>query len=190
MFGFWYITIGFAIVGITFLLLGVVPGVKDNKFYDKLEYTYRWKSFDGHQSKYTIHFCDDPSDKEHLSETDYLAYKKIFDKYNKNKKLYYNSDTFIPIGVICLVVVITFFAVSIFAPIEAQQEANYWLEFSVMAEDIIGNGNEYQTIGIADKIIEYNSWLAEVRASKATLGCFSRYYNVDLSNLNYIRIGG
>ena len=190
MFGFWYITIGFATVGITFLLLGIISNVRDEKLYDKLKYTYQSKSFDGHQSENTIRFYDDSSDKRHLSETDYLAYKKIFDKYNKNKELYNNSDIFIPIGVVCLVAAIIFFTVSICVPIEARQEANYWLEFSTMAEDIIENGNEYQTIGIADKIIEYNSWLAEARASQATHGCFSQYYNIDLSNLEYIRIGG
>lgn len=190
MFGFWYITIGFATVGITFLLLGIISNVRDEKLYDKLKYTYHYTSFYGNKSEYTSHFCDEAIDKERLSEADYLAYKKIYDKYNKNRKLHRYSEVFIGIGVVSLVTLVIFLPVSIFVPLEAQQDVNYWLEFSSMAEDIVGKGNEYQTIGIADKIIEYNSWLAEARASQATRGCFSQYYNIDLSSLEYIRIGG
>ena len=57
-----------------------------------------------------------------------------------------------------------------------------------MAETIIEDADSMQTIAIADKVIEYNTWLAEARASKTTYKNWSQYYFVDLSELDYISL--
>ena len=99
-------------------MLGIITNVRDEKLYDKLKYTYYYGSFYGNKSEYTSHFCDEAIDKERLSEADYLAYKKIYDKYNKNRKLHRYSEVFVGIGIVSLVTLVIFLPVSIFVPLK------------------------------------------------------------------------
>ena len=50
--------------------------------------------------------------------------------------------------------------------------------------------NEYETAGIAGRIIEYNSWLTKARTSQEFYGNCSSYFGIDLSQLEYIKLGG
>ena len=71
--------------------------------------------------------------------------------------------------------------VSIIAPLSASIEIATWEEFLPMAETAIANGNDMDNFAITGNIIDYNTWLAEARASLKTFGCWSRYYtNRDL----------
>ena len=71
---------------------------------------------------------------------------------------------------------------------DAKQEVAYWEKFAPMAEEVIGEANEYQSIAIADKVIEYNTWLAKAKSSKKTWGNWSQFYYSDLSDLEYITL--
>ena len=57
-----------------------------------------------------------------------------------------------------------------------------------MATEIVVESNDYQSIGIAGKVIEYNMWLADAKASKETWGVWSAYVYEDLDELDYIKI--
>lgn len=90
--------------------------------------------------------------------------------------------------VICALIIFVSLLVSLVALTEAKQEVAYWEEFAPMAEEIIGEADEYQSIAIADKVIEYNTWLAKAKSSKKTWGNWSQFYYYDLSNLEYITL--
>jgi hypothetical protein len=82
-----------------------------------------------------------------------------------------------------------FALISIVNPLCVKQEVAYWENFVEMVELTIGSANDYQTVGIAGDIINYNSWLAEAKTSQEIWGNWSSYYNIDLSQLNYLQIG-
>jgi hypothetical protein len=89
--------------------------------------------------------------------------------------------------IICIVLVI-FSLITFIVPLEPRDEAMYWEEFAPMAQNIIDNADTAQSVAIAGDIIEYNKWLANARASQRAYGCWSSYYFIDLSNLNYITV--
>ena len=104
-------------------------------------------------------------------------------------KLYLFSDD-VKVGVllVSIFLAIVFIAIAIFVPINAVQEVKYWQEFVAMVEDTVSSANEYETVAIADKIIRYNSWLVGARTSQEAWKNWSMYYNIDLSELNYIKL--
>lgn len=89
---------------------------------------------------------------------------------------------------ICILIIFISLLVSLTGLTCAKQEIAYWEEFAPMAEEIIGEADEYQSIAIADKIIEYNTWLAKAKSSKKIWGNWSQFYYSDLSNLEYITL--
>jgi hypothetical protein len=114
-------------------------------------------------------------------------------KYEKKKSFWYKqwSDNEALRGtifaIICFVLVI-FLLITILVPLVSRDEAMYWEEFAPMAQNIIDNADTAQSVAIAGDIIEYNKWLADARASQKTYGCWSSFYFIDLSNLNYITV--
>jgi hypothetical protein len=93
------------------------------------------------------------------------------------------------IGVILLIVAFILTLCAIFVPMGAAREVAYWSEFTPMVENVISNSNSLQDVGITGKVVEYNSWLAEARSSQEVYKNFSSYYGIDLSSLEYIKIG-
>lgn len=89
--------------------------------------------------------------------------------------------------IICFVLIV-FLLITIIVPLETRDEAMYWEEFAPMAQNIIDNADTAQSVAIAGDIIEYNKWLADAKASQKAYGCWSGYYFIDLSNLNYITV--
>ena len=58
-----------------------------------------------------------------------------------------------------------------------------WEEFTNIAEKVMASStNEMERAGIVNKMLEYNEWLAEARASQKLWGNWSSYYNFDLPN--------
>jgi hypothetical protein len=114
-------------------------------------------------------------------------------KYDKKKSFWYKqwgddeSLRGIIFTIICIILVI-FSLITILVPLCARDEAMYWEEFAPMAQNIIDNADTAQSVAIAGDIIEYNKWLADARASQRAYGCWSSYYFIDLSNLNYITV--
>lgn len=90
--------------------------------------------------------------------------------------------------VICALVIFVSLLVPLVALTEAKKEVAYWEEFAPMAEEVISEANEYQSIAIANKVIEYNTWLAKAKSSKKTWGNWSQFYYYDLSDLEYITL--
>lgn len=114
-------------------------------------------------------------------------------KYDKKKNFWYkhwsNSESLrgTIFAIISLILVI-FLLISILVPLYARDEAMYWTEFAPMAQSVIDNADTAQSVAIAGDIIEYNKWLADAKASKKTYGCWSGYYFINLSSLNYITV--
>ena len=58
-----------------------------------------------------------------------------------------------------------------------------------MAQDTLNSANDYERAAIADKVIEYNTWLVEAKTSQRMWGNWSAYYNVDLTDLPMLTLG-
>ena len=113
------------------------------------------------------------------------AYKrmKFWDKFDDNSFIFYI------IGTLACIAAVILFVCAIFIPLSAADNVAYWSEFAPMVENLVDNSSGYQDVGMTNKIVEYNSWLARARSSQEIYGNWSSYYNIDLSQLEYIKIG-
>ena len=50
------------------------------------------------------------------------------------------------------------------------------------------DGNFAQNSEYMEEIISYNKWVAQAHSSQVVHGCFSRFYNIDLSGLKMINL--
>jgi hypothetical protein len=83
--------------------------------------------------------------------------------------------------ILCIAVFV-FLIWSICEPLSVRIELTQWKEFTAIAEQVMASStNEMERAGVVNKILEYNEWLADARASQKLLGNWSSYYNVDLS---------
>lgn len=82
--------------------------------------------------------------------------------------------------ILCIAVVV-FLMWSICDPLSVRIELAEWEEFTTIAEEVMASStNEMERAGIVNKILEYNEWLADARASQKLWGNWSSYYNFDL----------
>lgn len=186
MYGLWILVIVFGIIGAALLTLA---SLFDNAWKVKSKYTYEYTDKNGWTDSYV--FCESDGDRRRLSEEDYNKYLKQYKRYSK---LYncYSSDANVFCGVIGGVLIVVTFGLmlaAIFTPMEVAKEVTYWSEFAPMVENLIEQSSGYQDVGITEKVIEYNSWLAKARSSQEVYKNFSAYYGIDLSALEYIKIG-
>jgi hypothetical protein len=189
MYGLWILVIIFGSVGVASLAFGIIPKVLDNYYSKKLKYKYVAHYYN-QECMETTTFYGWESDLRHLGQEEFDRYNKIFKKQKICDKLGDVCDFFRFIGIILLIIAlfIAIFAVSV--PIGSRQEVAYWENFVEMVETTLDSeNNEYETIGIAGKIIEYNSWLTQARTSQEFYGIWSSYFGIDLSQLEYIKIG-
>ena len=85
------------------------------------------------------------------------------------------------IFVIFCIAVFVFLLVNIINPLHVRTELVEWEEFTTIAEEIMASStNEMERAGIVNKMLEYNEWLADARASQKLWGNWSSYYNFDL----------
>jgi hypothetical protein len=83
-------------------------------------------------------------------------------------------------GILC-VAVFVFLLMSIINPLCVRAELVEWEEFTAIAEEVMTSStNEIERAGIINKMLEYNEWLADARASQKLWGIWSSYYNFDL----------
>ncbi len=75
---------------------------------------------------------------------------------------------------------------AILIPIGCANEIAYWKEFSNIISTMYEESSELADINFIGQIAEYNSWLANAKASQETYGIFSGYWKLDLSALEYI----
>lgn len=83
--------------------------------------------------------------------------------------------------VIICIAVFVFLMWNIINPLCVRTELAEWEEFATIAEEIMASStNEMERVGIINKVLEYNEWLADARASQKLWGNWSSYYNLDL----------
>lgn len=153
------------------------------RFWDNRPYFMEWSTFSNGATQ--IEYLKREGREDELKELQAAYEKKEFwDKFP-----IVIHDLAVGIAIIVGIALFIFVLISIINPICARQEAAYWKNFVEMVELTISSASDYQTVGIAGDIINYNSWLAEVKTSQEVWGNWSSYYNVDLSQLNYIQIG-
>lgn len=185
MYGFWILVIIFAIACIASFCMAFIPERMTERYKRKLCY---WGKY-GYTSSYSGYSFE----KSELEERGLNV--EEFDKNLAKKNFWDNlydcdtQDACAGIGAITLIITVIFSAVAICLPLEARREVAYWEEFAPMAENIIENNNTYETLGIASDVIEYNKWLANARSSQKIYDNWSRFYGIDLSELEYIDIG-
>lgn len=192
MYGLWILVIIFGVLGIACVIPAAMADPMYHKYRNQLYYKYQKKTLSGQTYIDETRFDNTTWDRERLSEEELNRLQKIYHKYKFWDGLYCTDAemTLGTIGAICLVAAVIIIAPAIMVPIEAMEEVVYWQEFRPMAENIINSSDSYQSLGIADKVIEYNTWLAQARSSQEIWGNWSMYFNVDLSGLEYIIVGG
>ncbi len=85
------------------------------------------------------------------------------------------------IVVILCIAVFVFLMWSIIDPLHVRTEIAEWEEFAAIAEEVMASStNEIERAGVVNKMLEYNEWLADARASQKLWGNWSSYYNFDL----------
>lgn len=181
MFGLWILVMIFAPIGLACVILGSIAIKCYNSYRNKLEY----KDSEG----YSWAYSDSSFDKKRCPPEELRRLQRAYKRMRCWNWMDDNEGAFYVIGVLCLVAAIILTIVAICVPFEAIQEYAYWQQFKPMAEDILASSDQYQSIGITDKVIEYNTWLAKARASQEAYGNWSMYYKLDLSQLDYIRMG-
>jgi hypothetical protein len=161
------------------LFFAIFPYKIYEHYYDKANYI---------DPKYenTTHFDNMNYEAKRLEEA---GQKELLIKLQKNykrKKFWYKAwsdyETLRSIVfVILCIAVIMFLLVSIIIPLCVRTELAEWKEFTTIAEEIMASStNEIERAGIVNKMLEYNEWLADARASQKLWGNWSAYYNFDL----------
>lgn len=185
MYGLWILVLIFAPISIAAFIIGVLSNRMYYKYKEQTHYSYQCVS--GYWD--TDHYTGTNWDKKHIKEEDIPKYEKAYKKMKYWDKLNDSYFIFYIIGTIaCIAMVILLFC-AIFNPICAAEEVAYWSEFVPMVENLVEGSSGYQDVGITSKVIDYNSWLAKARSSQEIYGNWSSYYNIDLSQLDYIKIG-
>ena len=185
MYGLWILFIIFAAVTAGAFLIGGLSTHLYHKYKKQTRYSYQYAT--GHWD--TDYYTGSARDKKYVKEEDIPKYEKAYKRRRFWDKLSDYNFVFYIIGTItCIVAVILLFC-AVFVPLGAADQVAYWSEFAPMVENLVDNSTGYQDVGITNKIVEYNSWLARARSSQETYGNWSSYYGIDLSQLQYIQIG-
>lgn len=188
MYGLWILVVIFGSVGAVLLAFGIISKMLYHYYRGKLTYKYKTRCFDG-ECMETTTFYGWESDLKYLGQEEFDRYSKILKRKKVFEKLCNIHEAFCFIGITLLIIAlaITIFAIAI--PIGSRQEVAYWENFVEMVDNTIEGASGYETAGIAGRIIEYNSWLTKARTSQEFYGNWSSYYGIDLSQLEYIKIG-
>lgn len=175
MYAFYLAAIILAPIFVFFILLYVVPERMYHFYENKLVYESDGKPCQFYNREWQHEeLKDQPKVLEKL--------KKNYAKKGRWYAIYLWDDEW-KIGLMFIVGALLFIAIliSLIAPMAASIEIARWEEFLPMAETAIANGSNTDNFAITGNIIDYNTWLAEARASLKTFGCWSRYYtNRDL----------
>lgn len=135
---------------------------------------------------YTEEFYNMKHEVRELKEAGQDKELAILQKHYKKSKFWYKvwSDyemlRTIIFVVLCIAIFI-FLMWSIVDPLWVRTELAEWEEFTTIAEEIMASStNEMERAGVVNKMLEYNEWLADARASQKLWGNWSSYYNFDL----------
>ena len=131
-------------------------------------------------------FCDMKYEIRELKEAGRDKELATLQKRHKKSRFWYKAWSDYEmlrsiIFVILCIAVIIFLLVGIISPLYVRTELAEWEEFTAIAEEIMASStNEIERAGIVNKMLEYNEWLADARASQKLWGNWSSYYNFDL----------
>lgn len=182
MYGPWILVIVFGVIATALIILGCSV----EKLRDKYEKNLKYMDNDYQESYrgYDYQKKCIPAEKLPIYEANLKKYRFWNDIYCGDI-----NELLCGLGIFFAVVAIILIFIAIFVPLGAQAEAVYWQEFVPMVENTVSGSNNLQSLGITEDIIEYNKWLAEARSSQEIYKNFSAYYGIDLSALEYIKIG-
>jgi hypothetical protein len=68
----------------------------------------------------------------------------------------------------------------------AEREYAEFVATQEVFEQVYEAENELENIKLTEDLITMNQWLVQAKASKQTYGIFSRYYDLDVENLQPI----
>ena len=131
-------------------------------------------------------FCDMKYERRQLEEAGQQDLLAKLQKDYKKSRFWYKvwSDYEVLRSVIFVILCIAIFVFTIWSfagPLEARIEVANWNEFAVIAEEVLNSStNEIERVGVINKMLEYNEWLANARTSQKLWGNWSSYYNIDL----------
>ena len=155
---------------------------------------YQLYKYHGHRLKYTR-----PSMGDYKEEFENMKYEirelkeagreeelAILQKHYKKSRFWYKvwSDyeflREVIFAILCIAVFV-FLLMSIINPLCVRTELSEWEEFVTIAEEVMTSStNDIERAGVVNKMLEYNEWLAEARASQKLWGNWSSYYGFDL----------
>lgn len=170
MYGLWYVTFGFLAIA------AVVGGlwIYFNRMWDKWFY-------EGVRLKNEWFHCHEYDKSMELKS----AHEQAISTCNS-----YETREVVS-GVICILSIIigvVFALLSIFLPIGAKRDVEYFKCQSEYVEMAIENGTCLENIAITQTVIDQNKWLADAKSHLATWGTWSRYYGSGLEDLDPIII--
>ena len=169
------------------IICAIVPYRISDKYDKKCEYydDVHTGMNDFHNARWEIKMLQTQGRDEELAQ---------LQKNYKISKFWYNvwKNTEILLDVLIVLFGIAVFVFGIWSvaePLQVSREMIYWEEFVPMAQDTLNSADDYERVAIADKVIEYNTWLVEAKTSQRMWGNWSAYYNVDLTNLPVLTLG-
>ena len=190
MYGLWLLVIILGTVGAMLIVLGCISHKLYRHYDNSLEYAYVYLVNEAGEYSTTTTFSGREFDKQKLSEEQYQRFSKRYRVMKFWSPIDDAHEVLYFIGGVLLVIALIIALFAIFLPIGAQHEVLYWQNFVEMVETTIDGADSYQTAGIAGDIVKYNSWLTSARTSQEIYGNWSSYYGIDLSQLEYIKLGG
>lgn len=94
------------------------------------------------------------------------------------------------LSLVGFVIFVMLLCLSIVLPLQAKQEYKEFVENQSMIEQIYEESNVNENIGLTQKVVELNQWLAKAKTSKDLYGNWSMYCNLNLEDLEYIKLKG
>lgn len=169
MFGFYIIAIALAGLAVTFGIATLIEYV--------LKKHYEVK-FDEAEKKYMAFSWADPEKKTLGKEYELYRYK--LNKTGEDVKPLFAIF-------VTLAIITVFFAFGSGMSLKsAERKYAEFVATQEVFEQVYEAENELENIKLTEDLIEMNQWLIQAKASKQTYGIFSRYYDLDVENLQPI----
>jgi hypothetical protein len=147
------------------------------KYYDKkLVYDHDYSSGFSREQSYYGHKWQ----KEQMTPAQVEYYDRLLEKKKFWEKLWDEEEFFGPLSFVAGLVLFVFLLLAIINPIAVRTELVEWEEFAVIAKETLESASQTEKYAIASKILEYNEWIADARASQRIWGNWSAYYNIEL----------
>lgn len=169
MYNVWWLVIAFGIATILSCVPAIVIAGISNYYYKKKEGCWN--------KRINLPYYSD-------------KYKELDEKENLYKQKWEKMPNpawmFIVSVVLAFCLLITILIASINTVCTKNEYAEFIETQRLVQEVYNGDYGEYENVGLNNKIIELNQWLAQAKASKKQWGNWSPYCIVDVDSLDYI----